>query len=174
MIKYKSNQPAVTIIGSKKAMNALQKAGIMDQLESTTVLDVVVPKVKPKQKSETEKQAEEFIALWKELDPLAKKLKRMDDLKKSLTAAIKDEHADTDKPFVFETEAGTIEFTRCADSLEVTDREKMLELLGDETAQLIAQYNLGDLRKYLSENQLAQITKAVPGARRLASVKPKE
>jgi hypothetical protein len=87
---------------------------------------------------------------------------------------IKEVGADPDEPYTFHTSKGEVTFSPCVNSLEVVDREKMVNKLGLETFKAIAKVSITDLKKYLSPAEIEAFTQKTKGARSLKAVIPKE
>lgn len=128
-----------------------------------------------KTKSVTEALVEELIDLHTRLSNAEAftMIKRLDEIKKGLAEHIKDSAADPDKPYVFKTDAGEVEFSACTNGVEVTDREKMIKCLGLDTFKQIAKVGVTDLKTYLSLSEIESFSQKTKGSRSMKSVKPK-
>lgn len=135
---------------------------------------VQAPKSVAKIKSPATVAAEEMLHIYQRLlaDDAFVMMKKYEELKKSLQSIAADSGASTTEPYVFKTDFGTITFSPTASVTKITDKAKMIELLGDEVFAKVATVTLGDLGKYLSANELEQITEKIDGSRKLVSVLP--
>lgn len=126
-----------------------------------------------KAKSQTVIMCEELIDIQQKLDAIAasKLTKRADEIKKALQQVMKDSGADEDQPYVFTTEAGTVEFGPCSNSIEVIDKVVMIKMLGLDTFKEIAKVGVTDLKTYLSGVEIEQFTAKTKGSRSIKSVK---
>jgi len=164
-------------------MTPSQKAAA-EKLFSAVATDkakvAVAAKLKPLPKAVA--QAESQAVVWaKELIDLDTRMKeaeayemvtRIDALKKSLQSVISESGADPAKDYIFHTSEGDVQFSSCSNTTVIEDQAKMIKLLGPETTMAIAKFNIGDIKKYLSAIQLGEISKTVPGSRRLLSITP--
>jgi len=137
---------------------------------------IAQPAIKTKNKSQTVIMVEELISIQQKLDAIAagKLVKRADEIKKSLQQVMKDSGADQDQPYVFKTEAGTVEFGPCSNSIEVADKQLMIKLLTLDTFKAVAKVGVTELKEYLSGAEIEQFTIKSRGSRSIKSVKAAE
>jgi hypothetical protein len=126
--------------------------------------------------SEDEVLTNELITLYKEYEAFnGKKIaERIDQLKKHLQS-IANENLDPESVAVFSSPLGEVEFSKRANGVAITDAvallEKLIQQFGMETAISVVKIGMGDLKKLLSEHELAAYTKAEYGSRTLKAVR---
>lgn len=138
--------------------------------KATTALATKVVK-----KTETQQMVDEYTDLATRLEESGMKavIKRMDELSKSLRAKVEEIGADNTKPYVFDTLESTLEFSACTNSLEITDRNLLVQKLGQATFNAIARVSVTDLKKYLSPVEISSFAVPTFGHRTVKSYKVK-
>lgn len=164
--------------GPKKGAKASQPA-TAEEVKATPAQSVAAPVLKPipsslKPKSQTVAMTEELLGLEQIIaaGQYREALARYDELKKLLSAVIADSGVDPAVPYTFYSEVGTVTFSPAVKTTVITDESKMLAMLGSEVATKIAKFNLTDIKKYLSEIQLDEISTKSWGPRKLQAVNP--
>lgn len=143
--------------------------------------DAVIIKTAPAKKvkvSEVVTQEQVWVNQIVELDQeikasgILEKIARYEQLKKNLSGLAK-ESPPTEEA-VIEGQAGTVVFSKAKNTVEVTDKEGLIEKLGQGVFNEVAKITITDLKQYLSENELACFTMPGYGSRVLKSITPKE
>lgn len=96
--------------------------------------------------------------------------KRLDEIKKHFASIA--ESLPPDQPAVFKGAEGEMEFSKCATSIEVTDKAGIATHLGADIYLQISKVGITDLKKYLSPIELEKFTAKVVGSRRLTAIRP--
>ena len=140
---------------------------------ASTTVQSIAPVALSKSKSQTIIMVEELISIQAQLDAIAasKLTKRAEEIKKSLQQVMKDSGADEDQPYVFKSEAGTVEFGPCSNATEILDKDRMISLLGAEVFKTLAKVGITDLKTYLSGAEIESFTAKVRGSRSIKSIK---
>ena len=125
-----------------------------------------------KAKSQTMIMVEELISIQGELDAIAasKLIKRATEIKTALQKEMTDSGDDKDQPYVFKTEAGTVEFGPCTNTTEIIDKALMIKLLTPKVFQDIAKVGITDLKDYLSGAEIESFTEKSRGSRSIKAV----
>lgn len=164
------------------ALRMLSKpATTVVEVESpTAVVEMPLPQkvfVEVAEQSEVEALTVEYIELYKKYDYFEVKamLKRMEEIKKQLQT-VANETMDKDKPAVFTSKAGEVEFSERGKKTEVPDPLGLIQMLlskfGVDVAASVVDIALTPLRKVLSEFEMKAHTKEEPGSRTLKAVRP--
>lgn len=129
-----------------------------------------------KAKSQTQAITEELIIIHQRLmaSEAFEAIKRLEELKKMLHEVTKESGADPYKPYVFKCDFGEVEFGPCTKSVEITDKPKMISLLGEDVFKAIAKVGVTDMKKYLSESEIETLSEKVPGSRSMKAVRSAE
>lgn len=124
------------------------------------------------EKTMLQAQVDEFIMLRKTLMDLNafELVKEYEKLKKVLQSIASAEGVDMTAPYTFNSKLGDVTFTAAKTGLEVTDKAKMIEVLGDAQFAAIANVSMTDLKKYCSLSELSQFTEKVTGSRSLGAI----
>jgi hypothetical protein len=101
---------------------------------------------------------------------VAKKLKRVEELKKSLQSIAIDMPAD--KEAVFKSESGEVIFGPRSTKTTITDKDGLRKKLGEATYFELASVGLTEVKKYLSEIEMEIYSTKEYGSRSLKSCKP--
>lgn len=124
---------------------------------------------KPKMaQTELESQIDEMLDLERriqEMDVTALTKKR-EELRKLIIAAYAD--ADPAKEVVMTSTLGEIRLSPCSNTFKLTNTEGLFDKLGREVFVKIAKLGITDLKKVLSENELATFGKTEAGSRSIA------
>ena len=112
---------------------------------------------------------QEMVDLSEELSAVADKVKRFEELKKLF--ASKADEKDGGKEATFKHGDCLIVYSKKTQKTEVTNKDKMILKLGQELFNEIAKVTLGDLKKYLSEDELSDFTEKKEGSRSLKMAK---
>lgn len=142
-----------------------------------TVQHIVPVEATPETETVLDKMVSEYITLWQQCEKLDVKpmLARMEALRKSLVAYA-NEHMADNKPAVFTSKDGKIEFSERKVDTSIQDAKKLItdltEKFGEDVAYSVVNIALTPLRKMLGEVELAPYVKQEPGARILKSVQP--
>ena len=95
-------------------------------------------------------------------------IKRIDEIKKLLSAAAKDMPPEVQA--VFEGDDGTIVFSEARVESKITDKPGLIKLMGSDVYMQAASITLGEAKKYLSELELQKVTTTGFGSRTLKAV----
>ena len=121
-------------------------------------------------------EVDEFAQLNEEIAAMAKKLKRHDELKKSL-AEIATDRFDKSTAAVLKGQLAEVEFTANGSKREVSDMQNLVgclrEKIGYDKLITLVKVTLGDVDTYLTANESKQFIDADPvgGSRKLAAVR---
>lgn len=126
-------------------------------------------KIAPKVKASTavvfdlDGSATRLKQIEKDLDKNALKIKPLldeqADLKKNIVAHVNATRGD-DEEVEIRTPLGDVKIGKKGSDREITDLEKAIEFLGTETFMKIAKIGLGDLDKYLTPEEVAQVVES--------------
>lgn len=136
-------------------------------------VEEVVPSLEPA----LDKLVSEYIGLYRKCEALDVKpmLARMETIRKGLVAYA-NEHMADNKPAVFTSKDGKIEFSERKVDTSINDAKKLINDLtqkfGEEVAFSVVNIALTPLRKILGEVELDPYISQEPGARTLKSVQP--
>lgn len=84
-----------------------------------------------------------------------------------------DELLDAGETFTLLGKEFDIELGAKGSKTVITDKEKVLELLGEKVFFELAQISITDLKKYLTEDQIEEVTETTRPNKRRAKVEPK-
>lgn len=90
-------------------------------------------------------------------------MKRLDEIKKVFQAKAKDLPQDGEA--IFEGTTGRMVFSKARVEIEIDDKPLMIKMLGQNVFNDAAKMTLTDLKKYLSEGELAKFSHLVYGSR---------
>lgn len=101
-----------------------------------------------------------------------KMLKRKEEIRKQLLGTDAVKEADPTLPYSFDADEGKIVFSACSNKVEITDMPGLVKKIGLDTFLEIASVTVTDLKKVLSENEIAQFSEKKQGSRTLKAVEP--
>ena len=103
-----------------------------------------------------------YCELKEKIEPLAAKVaileKELKPVEAQIQATLDIENA-PDEEGIRQTENYLLSFSYKGKATELTDKQKLIEILGINTFIELAQVKIEDLQKYLTEKQMAQLTK---------------
>lgn len=154
---------------AEPAKKAVPKPKAMGQAHiGTAQVAVHVPKMLVEQTNE-QMLADELITLDTKLKEwgVPEVAKRVDTIKKELQSIAKP--MPPDEAVVWEGQLGVVQLTACAQATQVKDVTGLLNFVkdkcGEDAAASLVKISLTDLKKVLSENEMAAYIEVVPGAR---------
>jgi hypothetical protein len=131
------------------------------------------PKHKPKSGVLTAEQTliDELVMIDTKLKELEVKpmLDRMEIIKKQLQSIAKD--MDPQAEAVLKGSIGETIFSACRQTTSIDDKNALILVLGQKVFNEVASISLTDLKKYLSENEIAPLVVTGFGSRTLKAVK---
>lgn len=121
--------------------------------------------------SELEANISELLDLDRRIEEMeiASITKRRDELRKMIVAEFGKDTVgqDPDTPIIFKTTAGTVTLTAFSKEFKLQDKESLANKLGMDTFVALSKINITDLKKVLSENELAFYGSTSYGSRSL-------
>lgn len=144
---------------------------------TATVAVDTFPQALPQPETETTALVNEFLVLYERYTEQHVKdlIKRLEEIKKTLQTYA-NTYLAADKPAIFQTEKGVVEFSERGEQTEIVDPVALVQHLQDKFGQDVAfsvvTIALTPLRKILSEHELKAFATKKPGSRSLLSVKP--
>ena len=130
---------------------------------------------KAKSKLTTTQLVAELVGITAKLEAIAasKLTKRADEIKKALREEITEMGIDADQAYVFDTEAGTVEFGPQSSSIEPLDNKVVMKAMGIDDFLACAKVGVTDMRKYLSGIELEKCTTPTRGSRTCKAIHSK-
>jgi hypothetical protein len=124
------------------------------------------------QLDQTTAYVEELVNLYLKLKELGayELIDRVDELKKLVQSSA--QPTPDDQELILKSPSGTVVFSAVSKKTEISDKPKAISFLGSEQWLALSQVSITDLKKYLSESQLAECTKKGKGSRSMKSVVP--
>jgi hypothetical protein len=150
-----------------------RKAGTVTITETEQVAQPVA-KIKSGIITEEQQKIDRFVALNQQIEDsgILPLIEERETLKKELAAVAKD--YPPEKNVVLKGTIGEAEFSRASNTTEIVDKAGLIEKLGQAVFNECAKIGIEELKKYLSENELAQFTASGYGSRRLQAIRPYE
>lgn len=154
-------------------------ASIMDSLKKMPVVvatDDVVPVEAVSAMPKTVVSLSEVDAMVVELVDLERRLaeadvpnilKRKEELRKAILA---EADAQPNETIKLTCEAGVVEFSAASKEFTLTDKSGLQQLLGTNAFQELAKFSVTDLKKVLSENEIATVGTTAPGKTRTMKI----
>ncbi len=145
--------------------------------QAVVVTETTKVKAKPKTKTtsgvvtQDKVWVDELVQIDGELKDLEVlgKIERRDELKNLLQSVAKELPADQEA--TLKGTVGEVTFSKCRKETSISDKEGLISALGQDTFNLLASVSLTDLKKYLSENEIAPLVASTNGSRTLKTVK---
>lgn len=148
----------------------------INQVGATIVItneEVLKPKHKPKSGVLTAEQVlvDELVIIDAKLKELEIKpmLDRLDVIKKQLQSIAKELPPEAEA--IIKGSIGETIFSPCRKETSIDDKNALIFVLGQKVFNEVASISLTDLKKYLSENEIAPLVKTGFGSRTLKAVK---